>query len=187
MVELLIVVVMGLLVISAAATFGPRLGFAAPLLLVVVGIGVSLLPFAPEVHVEPEWILSGVLPPLLYSAAVSMPSMNFRREFTAIGGLSFVLVVVSSLVVGVVFAWLVPGLGLVWGIALGAIVSPTDAVATSIVKRAGAPTRVVTIPVCAAPAIRFPELAHGRADPRRRRVSDHGPGALRHRRRRRYG
>ena len=145
MVELLIVVVMGLLVISAAATLGPRLGFAAPLLLVVVGIGASLLPFVPEVHVEPEWILSGVLPPLLYSAAVSMPSMNFRREFTAISGLSFVLVVVSSLVVGVVFAWLVPGLGLAWGIALGAIVSPTDAVATSIVKRAGAPTRVETI------------------------------------------
>ena len=143
--ELLIVVVMGMLVISAAATLGPRLGFAAPLLLVVVGIGVSLLPFAPEVHVEPEWILSGVLPPLLYSAAMSMPSMNFRREFTAISGLSFVLVVVSSLVVGAVFAWLVPGLGLAWGIALGAIVSPTDAIATSIVKRAGAPTRVVTI------------------------------------------
>ena len=229
MVELLIVVVIGLLVISAAATLGPRLGFAAPLLLVVVGIGASLLPFVPEVHVEPEWILSGVLPPLLYSAAVSMPSMNFRREFTAISGLSFVLVVVSSLVVGVVFAWLVPGLGLAWGIALGAIVSPTDAVATSIVKRAGAPTRVVTIlqgesllndatalvilraaiagaaavsvsrgrgpgngpprapvPVCAAPAVRFAELAYGRADPRRHRVSDHGPGALRHRRRRRY-
>jgi len=71
--------------------------------------------------------------------------LNIRREFTAISGLSFVLVVVSSLVVGVVFAWLVPGLGLAWGIALGAIVSPTDAVATSIVKRAGAPTRVVTI------------------------------------------
>ena len=74
-----------------------------------------------------------------------MPAMNFRREFGAISGLSFVLVVVSSLIVGVVFAWLIPGLGLAWGIALGAIVSPTDAVATSIVKRAGAPSRVVTI------------------------------------------
>ena len=74
-----------------------------------------------------------------------MPAMNFRREFGAISGLSFVLVVVSSLVVGAAFAWLIPGLGLAWGIALGTIVSPTDAVATSIVKRAGAPSRVVTI------------------------------------------
>src|SRR5215203_870920 len=145
MVELLIVVVMGLLVISAAATLGTRMGFAAPLLLVVAGIGTSLLPFVPEVQVEPEWIPSGVLPPLLYSASVSMPSMNFRREFGAISGLSFVLVVVSSLALGAVFAWLIPGLGLAWGIALGAIVSPTDAVATSIVKRTGAPPRVVTV------------------------------------------
>ena len=83
------------------------------------------------------------MPPLLYSASVSMPALNFRREFGAISGLSFV--VVSSLVVGAAFAWLIPGLGLAWGIALGAIVSPTDAVATSIVKRAGAPSRVVTI------------------------------------------
>jgi NhaP-type Na+/H+ or K+/H+ antiporter len=141
----LIVVVIALLVISAATTLGPRLGFAAPLLLVVVGIGASLLPFIPDIDIEPEWILAGVLPPLLYSASVSMPAMNFRREFTAISGLSFVLVVVSSLIVGMVFAWLVPGLGLAWGIALGAIVSPTDAVATSIVKRAGAPPRVVTV------------------------------------------
>jgi monovalent cation/hydrogen antiporter len=53
MVELLIVVVIGLLAISAAATLGPRLGFAAPLLLVAAGIGASLLPFVPEVHIEP--------------------------------------------------------------------------------------------------------------------------------------
>jgi NhaP-type Na+/H+ or K+/H+ antiporter len=131
MVELLIVVVIGLLAISAATTLGSRLGFAAPLLLVVAGIGASLLPFIPEVHVEPEWILSGVLPPLLYSASVSMPSMNFRREFGAIGGLSLVLVAASSLAVGVIFAWLVPGLGLAWGIALGAIVSPTDCSSSS--------------------------------------------------------
>lgn len=141
----LIVVVVALLVISAAATLGPRLGFAAPLLLVVVGIGASLLPFVPDVEIDPEWILAGVLPPLLYSAAVSMPAMNFRREFSAISGLSFVLVVVSSLVIGVVFAWLIPGLGLAWGIALGAIISPTDAVATSIAKRSGAPSRVATV------------------------------------------
>src|SRR5215204_1650647 len=44
-----------------------------------------------------------------------MPSMNFRREFGAISGLSFVLVVVSSLALGAVFAWLIPGLGLAWG------------------------------------------------------------------------
>jgi CPA1 family monovalent cation:H+ antiporter len=74
-----------------------------------------------------------------------MPAMNFRREFGAIGGLSVLLVIVSSVLLGLFFAWVIPGLGLGWGIALGAIVSPTDAVATGIVKRAGVSPRVVAI------------------------------------------
>ena len=61
------------------------------------------------VEIEPEWILAGVLPPLLYSAAVSMPAMNFRREFAAISGLSVVLVVISALVLGAVLHARDPG------------------------------------------------------------------------------
>ncbi|ANJ27299.1 cation:proton antiporter [Agromyces aureus] len=143
--ELLVVAVLGLLGIAAATAFGPRLGVASPLLLVIVGIFASLLPFVPDVEIDPELILAGVLPPLLYSASVSMPTMEFRREFSAIGGLSVGLVVVSSIVLGIVFALIIPGLGLAAGIALGAIVSPTDAVATSIVKRIGVSPRIVTV------------------------------------------
>ncbi|MRG60844.1 sodium:proton antiporter [Agromyces sp. CFH 90414] len=143
--ELLVVLVLGLLGIAGATAIGPRLGVSAPLLLVVVGVLVSFLPFVPDVVVDPEWILAGVLPPLLYSASVAMPSMEFRREFSAISGFSIVLVVISSLVLGVVFSLVVPGLGLAGGIALGAIVSPTDAVATSIVKRVGVTPRIVTV------------------------------------------
>lgn len=141
----LVVGVLAVLAIAAATTIGPKFGVASPLILVVAGILVSLLPFVAAVDIEPEWILAGVLPPLLYSASVSMPSMNFRREFTAIGGLSVLLVIISSVVLGVFFSWAIPGLGLAWGIALGAIVSPTDAVATSIVKRSGVSPRVVAI------------------------------------------
>ncbi|MDN4598367.1 cation:proton antiporter domain-containing protein [Leifsonia virtsii] len=141
----LVIGVLAVLTIAAATTIGPKFGVASPLILVVVGILVSLLPFVPAVTIEPEWIIAGVLPPLLYSASVSMPAMNFRREFGAIGGLSVLLVVVSSVVLGLFFAWLIPGLGIGWGIALGAIVSPTDAVATGIVKRAGISPRVVAI------------------------------------------
>lgn len=142
---ILIIAVLGVLAIAGATALGARWGVATPLLLVAVGIGVSLLPFVPAVEIQPEWILAGVLPPLLYSASVSMPSMDFRREFTAIAGLSITLVVISSVLLGLFFAWLIPGLGLAWGIALGAIVSPTDAVATSIVKKLGAPPRVVAM------------------------------------------
>ncbi len=140
--DLLLAGVLALLAIAAATAIGPRLGVAAPLLLVLVGLAVSLLPIIPPFEIDPEWILAGVLPPLLYSAAVSMPTMEFRRDFGAISGLSVVLVVLTSVLLGVLFAWLIPGLGLAAGIALGAIVSPTDAVATSIVKRFGVSPRV---------------------------------------------
>ena len=74
-----------------------------------------------------------------------MPAMNFRREFGAISGLSVVLVVVSALLLGVFFMLVIPGLGFAWGVALGAIVSPTDAVATSIIKQTSVSKRVVAI------------------------------------------
>lgn len=131
--------------IVAVNVLAPKAGVAAPLVLVLVGIGISFVPVVPAIEVEPEWILAGVLPPLLYSSAVSLPTMDFRRDFTAIGGLSVALVVVSSVALGFLFTAMVPGIPLSVGIALGAIVSPTDAVATSIVKRLGASPRVVTV------------------------------------------
>ncbi|MFE6964857.1 cation:proton antiporter [Agromyces sp. NPDC057679] len=143
--DLLLAGVLALLAIAAATAIGPKLGVAAPLLLVLVGLGVSFLPSVPPIEVDPEWIIAGVLPPLLYSAAVSMPAMEFRRDFSTIGGLSVVLVVLSSVLLGFLFTWLIPGVDLAIGIALGAIVSPTDAVATSIVKRLGVSPRVVAM------------------------------------------
>ena len=145
MTEALFVVIGGLLAIAAAATVAPRIGIASPLLLVLLGIGVSFLPFVPDVEVEPHWILTVVLPPLLYSAAVSIPEMDFRREFTAIRGLSVVLVALSAVLLGLFFSAVIPGLNLAWGIALGAIVSPTDAVATQIVKRVGVSGRITAV------------------------------------------
>lgn len=141
----IIVIVLTLLVTAAAAVYAPRFGLPAPLILVLVGILVSFLPVVPAVDIEAEWILAGVLPPLLYSAAVSMPTMSLRRDFGAVSGLSVVLVVGTSLVLGLFFAWVIPGIDLAWGVALGAIISPTDAVATRIVKNAGASPRVVAL------------------------------------------
>ena len=145
MTELLVVIVIGLSVIAAATVLGPRLGIAAPLVLVAIGVGASFLPVFGSVHIEPEWILEGILPPLLYSSAVSMPAMNFRREFGAISGLSVTLVVGSALLLGLFFSSVIPGLSFGWGVALGAIVSPTDAVATSIIKQTRVSKRVVAM------------------------------------------
>ena len=143
--ELLAVLMTALLVIAAATLVGPRLRVAAPLLLVAIGVGASFLPAFAAVEIDPELILAGVLPPLLYSSAVSMPAMNFRREFGAISGLSVVLVVASALVLGVFFMLVLPDLGFAWGVALGAVISPTDAVATSIVRQTSVSKRVVAM------------------------------------------
>ncbi|WKK71418.1 sodium:proton antiporter [Rathayibacter oskolensis] len=136
----------GIITVVTVARFSSRLGIAAPLILVVVGIGASYLPGVPEIEVEPELILAGVLPPLLYSAAIQVPLTDFRRNLRSIFGLSVLLVFVTALVVGLFLYLVLPDLSLPAAIALGAVVSPTDAVAaTSIGKKLGLPPRLVTV------------------------------------------
>lgn len=136
----------GLAVIIAAAVLSRRTGIAAPLLLLALGVGAAYLPDVPEIEVAPELILAGILPPLLYASAVRMPLLDFRRNVGLIAWLSVGLVVVSALVVGVVVHLLFPDIPLALGIALGAVLSPTDAVAaTAIGKRLGLPPRLMTI------------------------------------------
>lgn len=136
--------VLGVLVVVAVTTVARKVGVAPPLLLVLIGVAVSLVPAVPPITVEPELILGVVLPPLLYSTAVNTPAMDFRRDLTTISGLSVGLVLVSALVVGVAISQLLD-VGLAAGIALGAVVSPTDAVATTIVRRQRVSPRLVTI------------------------------------------
>ncbi|MFT4220229.1 MAG: sodium:proton antiporter [Microbacterium sp.] len=143
--ELLLIVVVAVVAIAVVTALAQRLRVAGPLLLVAVGLGVALLPFVDPVELDPEWILIGVLPPLLYSAAVRLPAIEFRRDFRPIAGLSVGLVVVSALALGLFFFLAVPEVGFPLGVALGAILSPTDAVATSIAKRLGLSARVVTL------------------------------------------
>ncbi|MFT2818007.1 cation:proton antiporter [Leifsonia sp. A12D58] len=135
-----------LLIIVAVATIAPKLGVAAPLVLVVVGIACSFIPWVPVVEFPPELILALVLPPILYSSAVNVPLVDFRRNLKAITSLSVLLVIVSALVSGLLLYWLLPDLSLAAAIALGAVISPPDAVAaTSIGKRLGLPPRLVTV------------------------------------------
>ncbi|HEY9307137.1 MAG TPA: sodium:proton antiporter [Microbacterium sp.] len=143
--EVLIVVIVAIIVIALATAVAPKLGIAGPLILLLIGGAVSLLPFVEVPEIDPDWILVGVLPPLLYSAAVALPAIEFRRDFGPIAGLSFLLVILSSVVLGVFFIAVIPGIHPAIAVALGAILSPTDAVATSIVKRLGVSRRVVTM------------------------------------------
>jgi CPA1 family monovalent cation:H+ antiporter len=145
MLDPLVVGLICIVVIALASAVSPRLGIAGPLVLVAIGAGVSLLPFVSIPTINPEIILVGVLPPLLYSSAVSLPAIEFRRDFRPIAGLSVLLVVISSIVLGAFFSLVIPGLGLPLALGLGAILSPTDAVATTIAKRLGISPRVITM------------------------------------------
>ena len=143
--ELELVAIVGILLVVTATTLAPKIGVASPLLLVALGYGISLLPFVEPVTIPPELILAGILPPLLYAAAVDIPVMEFRRDLRTISVFSVLLVAVTAVVIGFLATLLVPGMPLGIGIALGAILSPTDAVATSIVRKAGVSKRITTI------------------------------------------
>lgn len=141
-----LLILFGILVIVGVATIAPKLQVAAPLVLVVVGIGCSFIPGLPPIEVPPSFILALVLPPILYAAAVNVPLVDFRRSLKPIAWLSVVLVIVSAIGSGVLLHWLLPALSLPAAIALGAVISPPDAVAaTSIGRRLGLPPRLVTL------------------------------------------
>ncbi|WP_022881469.1 cation:proton antiporter [Gryllotalpicola ginsengisoli] len=144
--ELGVYVVLGVAVIVAVAAFARKLGIAAPIILVVVGVGLSYLPGMPDLQVSPQLILEGVLPPVLYAAALNVPLTDIRRNLAPITSLSVVLVAVTAFGSGLLLFELLPDLNLAAGIALGAIIAPPDAVAaTSIGRRLGLPPRLLTL------------------------------------------
>jgi Na+/H+ antiporter len=138
------VVLVAIAVLGAA--LARRLGFIAPLVLLVAGLGLSFVPGLPEVQIGPELVLIGILPPLLYVAALQTNVVAFRRALRPILLLAVGLVVVTAFAVGLVVHALLPAVPLSACVALGAVVAPPDAVsATAIARRVGLPRRVVTI------------------------------------------
>jgi CPA1 family monovalent cation:H+ antiporter len=132
--------------VLAFTALADRVGVPAPLLLIAVGIGASYLPGMPEVHLRPEVVLLGLLPPLLYATAIQSSLVDFNANRRAILLLSVGLVVFTTVGIGVLVHAMMPGIS--WGssLAIGAVVAPPDAVAaTAIGRRIGLPRRVVTI------------------------------------------
>jgi monovalent cation/hydrogen antiporter len=116
-----------------------------PLGLTVVGIVASAVPWIPDFQLSPELVLVGLVPALLYAAALNTSVVDFRANLRPIALLSVGLVLFSTVLVGLVTWWILPVNGPA-AFALGAIVAPPDAVAaTAIVRRVGIPRRTVTI------------------------------------------
>ena len=139
------IALLGMLIIVASQFIAPKVGVASPLILLGVGLAIGFLPQVGAIEIAPHIILEIVLPPLLFSAAVRMPTMDFRREMQAVAMLAIPLVFISSFAIGFLINWMVPQISLAWGVALGAVLSPTDAVAVSIAKRSGVSHRIITV------------------------------------------
>jgi Na+/H+ antiporter len=141
------VVAMGLLVaVAAMLALAPRLRVPYPILLVVGGVGIAVIPGMPDVHVRPELIFFGVLPPLLYIAAFFTSLRDLRAYKKTVGALAIGLVVATTFGVAVVAHEVIDGMDWPSAFLLGAIVSPTDPIAaTAIGRQLGVPRKLVAI------------------------------------------
>lgn len=130
----------------AVAAFARWRGWPAPLLVTVVALAASFLPFVPDLDIDGHVLLSLVLPPLLYSAALDVSFVGFKRSLPQIRRLGIWLVLLTALAVGFVAWWILPSLTLPGALLLGAIVAPPDAVsAAAIGRRLGLPRRIMTV------------------------------------------
>ena len=121
------------------------LGVPSPLGLLGVGVAASFIPGIPQIALSPDVVLLGLLPPLLYAAAVNTSLIDMRRLLTPILGLSVGLVLFTALAVAIVASWLLP-IDFALALALGAIVAPPDAVAaTAVARQIGLPRQITTI------------------------------------------
>ncbi|WP_447913663.1 cation:proton antiporter [Microbacterium phyllosphaerae] len=136
-------VLVGAVVVAAIARWR---GWPAPLVVTVVALAASFLPFVPDVEIDGHLLLNLVLPPLLYSAALDVSFVGFKRSLPQIRRLGITLVLLTTLAVGLVAWWILPSLTLPGALLLGAIVAPPDAVsAAAIGRKLGLPRRIMTV------------------------------------------
>jgi monovalent cation/hydrogen antiporter len=142
-IALAVYLVVGVVIVNGLAG---RIGVPAPILLVLVGFAVSFIPGVPDFQVNPEFVLTVLLPPLLYAGAVYASVIAIRRLIRPILQLAVGMVIVTAFAVALVLTWLVPEMPFAAALAVGAIVAPPDAVAAvAVARRVGMPQHVVTV------------------------------------------
>src|ERR1700745_1548570 len=129
--------------VVAFAELARKLQTPYPIVLVVAGLLLSLVPGIPPIRLNPDLIFFVVLPPLLYSAAWLTSWRDFHYHLVSILSLAVGLVIFTIAGVAMVAHGLVPALGWNAGVILGAVVAPTDPIAASaIFSRLGLPRRL---------------------------------------------
>src|SRR5215831_15281080 len=144
--EVQIVFLFLLFFVVAFGLLARKLGTPYPIVMVIGGLLVSLLPGMPTFTLDPDLVFLVFLPPLLYAAAWTTSWRDFRYNFVSIFLLAFGLVGFTVLAVARAAPQVFEGFDWRLGFVLGAVVAPTDAIAaTSIARRVGLPRRVLDI------------------------------------------
>jgi monovalent cation/hydrogen antiporter len=144
--ENITVIILLLAVVTALAEVTDRIKIPYPVLLVLAGIGIGLIPNLPEIKLNPEVVFLIFLPPALYSSAWTTSWNDFKTAKRPITLLAVGCVLFTTTAVAAVAHYFIPGFGWAESFVLGAIISPPDAVAaTAATAGLGVPKRLITI------------------------------------------
>lgn len=141
-----LIVLFLLVAVTALTVAAQRLDVPYPILLVIGGSALGVVPGLPELELDPDVVLLIFLPPLLYDAALRSSRRELRRNVRPIAMSAVGMVLLTIVVVAVVVHLAVPDLPWAAAFAFGAIVSPTDPLAAiEIARRLGVPRRLVSL------------------------------------------
>src|SRR5215472_5496097 len=140
------IIVLLLTVVGVLAVLAHKIKLPYPIVLVVGGLALGFVPRSPTVNLNPDFFFYFILPALIYPAALFTSWRDFERNLRPILLLAIGLVLATTLAVAWIAHSTVPGLPWAAAFALGAIVSPPDAIAaTAIIRRLGVPHRIQVI------------------------------------------
>jgi Na+/H+ antiporter len=140
------IIIFLLAVLISLSALIERIKVPQPILLVVAGLLIGFIPALPDLALDPEIIFLIFLPPLLFDAASQTSWHDFKADIRPISALAISLVFFTTVAVAATAHYLIPHFGWPLAFLLGAIISPTDAVAaTGIIKGLNLNRRVMTI------------------------------------------
>ncbi len=135
-----------LTVAAALRVLAGRLNLPHPVLLVLAGLALAAIPGLPRIELEPDTLFLLFIPPLLYWASLTTSLRDFRAQLWPIARYGTLVVLLTIAVVAGVAHALLPEITWPAAFVLGAIVSPPDPVAAvAVMRRLGAPRRIVTL------------------------------------------
>src|SRR6187200_3023526 len=141
--SLIILLLFGILFLGLVSK---KYNFPFPIVLVLSGVAISLVPGLPVIALKPDIVFLIFLPPLLYGAAWNTSWHDFKANLRPITLAAFGLVLYTTCLVALAAHAMIPGISWPISFLLGAIVSPPDAVAaTSVTKGLGLHPRMIAI------------------------------------------